>query len=31
MFLTDSKSGENVEESFLETAKKIYQNILDGR
>jgi Ras-related protein Rab-14 len=23
-------SGENVEEAFLETAKKIYQNILDG-
>ena len=22
--------GENVEEAFLETAKKIYQNILDG-
>jgi len=24
-------SGENVEEAFLETAKKIYQNIQDGR
>jgi Ras-related protein Rab-14 len=24
------KRGENVEEAFLETAKKIYQNILDG-
>lgn len=23
--------GENVEEAFLETAKKIYQNIQDGR
>ena len=23
-------SGQNVEEAFLETAKKIYQNILDG-
>ena len=26
-----SFSGENVEEAFLETAKKIYQNIQDGR
>lgn len=25
------KSGQNVEEAFLETAKKIYQNIQDGR
>lgn len=25
-----AKTGENVEEAFLETAKKIYQNILDG-
>ena len=24
-------SGVNVEEAFLETAKKIYQNIQDGR
>lgn len=24
-------SGQNVEEAFLETAKKIYQNIQDGR
>jgi len=24
-------SGENVEEAFLDTAKKIYQNIQDGR
>ena len=24
-------SGENVEDAFLETAKKIYQNIQDGR
>ena len=24
-------SGENVEEAFLETARKIYQNIQDGR
>ena len=23
--------GENVEEAFLDTAKKIYQNIQDGR
>jgi len=23
--------GENVEDAFLETAKKIYQNIQDGR
>ena len=32
MFLTSYlNSGENVEEAFLETAKKIYQNIQDGR
>lgn len=24
-------SGENVEQAFLETAKKIYQNIKDGK
>ena len=24
-------SGENVEDAFLDTAKKIYQNIQDGR
>ncbi|KNC85437.1 hypothetical protein SARC_02387 [Sphaeroforma arctica JP610] len=27
---TSAKSGDNVEESFLETARKIYQNIQDG-
>ena len=26
-----SLRGENVEDAFLETAKKIYQNIQDGR
>ena len=32
MFVEASaKTGENVEEAFLETAKKIYQNIQDGR
>ncbi|RWS26800.1 hypothetical protein B4U80_09964 [Leptotrombidium deliense] len=31
MFIEASaKTGENVEEAFLETAKKIYQNIQDG-
>lgn len=25
------RSGDNVEEAFLETAKKIYQSIQDGR
>ena len=25
-----AKTGENVEEAFLDTAKKIYQNIQDG-
>lgn len=31
MFIEASaKTGTNVEEAFLETAKKIYQNILDG-
>lgn len=26
-----SNSGQNVEEAFLETARKIYQNIQEGR
>lgn len=26
-----SNSGQNVEDAFLDTAKKIYQNIQDGR
>lgn len=31
MFIEASaKTGENVEEAFFETAKKIYQNIQDG-
>ena len=29
--LVMSCSGENVEDAFLDTAKKIYQNIQDGR
>jgi len=31
MWLFFAIRGENVEEAFLETAKKIYQNIQDGR
>ncbi|CAG4967997.1 unnamed protein product, partial [Colias eurytheme] len=32
MFVEASaKTGQNVEEAFLETAKKIYQSIQDGR
>ena len=28
---TSAKSGEKVEETFVDTAKRIHQNILDGR
>lgn len=31
MWFVATCRGENVEESFLETARKIYQNIQDGR
>lgn len=28
---TSAMTGQNVEEAFLETARKIYQSVLDGR
>jgi len=31
VYFTACVSGDNVEEVFLETAKKIYQNIQDGK
>jgi len=31
MFLSFAYRGDNVEDAFLDTAKKIYQNIQDGR
>lgn len=28
---TSAMTGQNVEEAFLETARKIYQSVMDGR